>query len=159
MMAVCVDRASGWVVAVPVANRGLTWAKVAKEMLKHQWRPFGIPSLITSDRGSHFSGEWWRTMCANLGVRQAYSQAYHHQANGRVEVAGQQIMERLRKVQAEDKILWIEALPAMIDRLHDIPGESGLSPYQILFGRDRPMAGIPYNPPESVKTHKHFSGA
>jgi hypothetical protein len=49
MMAVCVDRLSGWVVAVPTLNKGLTGSKVAKAMLKHQWRPFGIPSVITSD--------------------------------------------------------------------------------------------------------------
>jgi hypothetical protein len=62
MMAVCVDRHSGWIVAVPVQNKGLTGAKVAKAMFKYQWRPFGIPSIITSDQGSHFTGEWWRTM-------------------------------------------------------------------------------------------------
>ena len=104
MMAVCVNRHSGWIVAVPVQNIGLTGAKVAKAMLKHQWRPFVIPSVITSDQGSHFTGEWWRTMNAVLGMRQAYSQAYHHQANGRAEMAGQQIMERLRKIQIQDKI-------------------------------------------------------
>jgi hypothetical protein len=68
MMAVCVDRHSGWIVAVPVQNKGLTGAKVAKVMLKYQWSPFGIPSIITSDQGSHFTGEWWRTMDANLGI-------------------------------------------------------------------------------------------
>ena len=75
MMAVCVDRLSGWIVAVPVLNKGLTGAKVAKEMLRHQWRPFGIPSQISSDRGSHFASEWWKTMYASLGIRQTYSQA------------------------------------------------------------------------------------
>ena len=95
MMAVCVDRHSGWMVAIPTQNKGLTGAKVAKKMIQYQWRPFGIPSLITSDQGSHFTGEWWKTMCAELGMRQTYSQAYHHQANGRAERAGQQIMEKL----------------------------------------------------------------
>ena len=156
MMAVCVDRHSGWIVAVPVQNKGLTGAKVAKAMLKYQWRPFGIPSIITSDHGSHFTGEWWRTMDANLGIRQAYSQAYHHQANGRAEMAGQQIMERLRKIQIQDKINWVEALPAVLDRIHDIPGETGLSPYQILFGRERPLANIPYQPPRECEDAQQF---
>jgi hypothetical protein len=65
-MAVCVDRLSGWLVSIPEQNKGLTGAKVAKAMLQHQWRPFGIPSIITSDQGSHFTGEWWKTMCALL---------------------------------------------------------------------------------------------
>jgi hypothetical protein len=31
-------------------------------------------------------------------------------------------IERLRKIQIEDKINWEEALPAILDRIHDIPG-------------------------------------
>jgi hypothetical protein len=97
----CVDRHSGWIVAVPCFNKGLTGAKLAKEMLKYQWRPFGLPSVISSDQGSHFVSTWWQNMCALMGIRQAYSQAYHHQANGRVERAGQQVMEILRKLYAD----------------------------------------------------------
>ena len=91
-----------------------------------------------------------------MGVRQAYSQAYHHQANGRVERAGQQILEILRKLNAEQKINWVEALPQVLDRIHDVKGESGFSPYQILFGRERPLAGIPYTPP-SARMRCNFS--
>ena len=52
-------------------------------------------------------------------------------------MAGQQLMERLRKMNAEVTINWVEALPQVLDRFHDTPGESGFSPYQILFGRER----------------------
>ena len=161
MMAVCVDRHSGWVVAVPVLDKGLTGAKLAKLMVRHQWRPFGVPSIISSDQGSHFTSTWWTTLCAMLGIRQAYSQAYHHQANGRVERAGQQVMEVLRKLNAEHRINWVEALPQVLDRMHDVKGKSGLTPYQILFGRDRPLAGIPYTPPrecdDAVQFHKRMA--
>jgi hypothetical protein len=143
---VCVDRHSGWVVAIPALNLGLTGAKVAQAMVRHQWRPFGVPSLITSDQGSQFVGSWWQTLCALLGVRQAFSHAYHHRANGRAERAGQQLFERLRRIQIEGEFSWIEALPQILDRLHDTPGEGGLSPYQILFGRERPLASLPYTP-------------
>ncbi len=71
-------------------------------------------------------------------------------------MARQQIMERLRKIQIQDKISWVEALPAIIDRIHDTPGESGLSPYQILFGRDRSLAGIPYTPPRECEDAQNF---
>ena len=156
IMAVCVDRLSGWVVAVPGQNKGLTGAKVAKAMLKNQWRPFGIPSIISTDQGSHFTGEWWKTMCAVLGIRQAYSQAYHHQANGRAEMAGQILLEKLRKIWIQNKINWVEALPAILDRYHDTPGESGLTPYQIFFGRDRPLANLPYPPPRECEDAQQF---
>ena len=34
----------------------------------------------------------------------------------------------------------------MIDRIHDTIGESGYSPYEIVFGRQRPLASLPYEP-------------
>jgi len=150
-MVTSVDRHSGWIVAIPCKFQGLTGKKVAVEMLKHAWRPFGIPGLITSDRGSHFVNAWWQTLCATLGIRHAFSQAYHHSANGRAEMAGQQIMEKLRKLNAEEQINWVEALPNVLDRYHDVPGESGYSPYQILFGRDRPIGNLPFKPPRECE--------
>ncbi len=57
MMAVCVDRQSGFMVAITIKNKGLTGAKIAKKMIQYQWRPFVIPSLITSDLESHLTGE------------------------------------------------------------------------------------------------------
>jgi transposase InsO family protein len=121
-MAVCVDRHSGWIVAVPCQNKGLTGRKVALAMFK-EWRILGIPSILTSDQGSHFTSEWWKPMCAELGIRHAYTQAYHHQANGRAEVTGQQIKEILRKVVTDTKRTWIEVLPQVLDRLHDVKGQ------------------------------------
>ena len=147
--AACVDRHSGWVVATPHRLRGLTAAKVAKSMYESWWSPHGIPAVITSDRGPQFAGAWWRTMCAALGIRQAYAQAYHHSANGRAEVVGAQLQKRLRKLQAEEGICWVPSLQRAVRMLHDVPGPSGLSPYQILYGRDRPYAGVPYEPPRA----------
>ena len=155
-MAVCVDRHSGWIVAVPCFDKGLTGAKLARKMIRDHWRPFGIPSVISSDQGSHFVSTWWQNLCSLLGIRQAFSQAYHHQANGRAERAGQQILEIPRKLYAESKSNWVEALPQVLDRIHDVRGESGFSPYEILFGRVRPMAGIPYTPPRECEDAQKF---
>jgi len=155
-IAVCVDRHSGWLVAIPCLAKGLTGAKLAKEMVKHQWRPFGIPSIISSDQGSHFVSAWWKNLCDLLGIRIAYAQAYHHQANGRAERAGQQVMEVLQKLQVSERINWVEALPQVIDRIHDVKGENGYSPYEILFGRPRPLAGIPYESPKECEDAQNF---
>ena len=152
---VCVDRHSGWIVAIPEGKVGLTGAKVALAMVKNHWRPFGVPSVITSDQGSQFVGSWWRTMCGALGIRCAYSQAYHHRANGRAERAGQQIFERLRHEKLDHGLTWVVVLPRILYRIHDTPG-SGLSPYQILFGRERPLAGVPYEPPVECEDAKAF---
>ena len=62
------------------------------------------------DRGHQFADAWLRTMCAALGVRVAYGQAYHNQANGRAEVAGQQVIRCLRNLIAdeeEEDAVWV----------------------------------------------------
>ena len=96
-MAVCVDRHSGWMVATPLQGKGLTAEVVAKAMYR-QWDMFGVPSVVSSDRGPQFSSAWLETMCAAIGVRRAYGQANHHQANGRAEVGGQRVMNVLSKL-------------------------------------------------------------
>jgi hypothetical protein len=142
IMALCVDRESGWIVATPHLNKGLTGEKVAREMYK-QWNFFGIPSVITSDRGSHFTSGWWTGLCAAHGVRVAHGQAYHHQANGKAENSAQQVLRKLTKMITDEGLSWVELLPRVLRHLHDLPGPSGYSPYKVLFGRRRPMANVP----------------
>ena len=147
-MAVCVDRHSGWIFVVPCLNKELTGHFVAQKMLKWQWRPFGVPSVIKSDQASLFVGSWFENLCAGMGIWQAFSQAYHHQAKGRAERAGQSLMQILRKIYEEKKINWVEALPQTLDRYHHVPNLSGLSPYQNVLGDIDPweMCLIPPRP-------------
>ena len=157
---VCVDRHSGWIVAVPVLIKGLTGAKVAQEMLKSMWNLFGVPQVITSDRGSHFVSAWFNTICAGLGIRHAYTHAYYHRAARRVDVANQQLWEVLRTLHAEESINWVESLPAVLRHIHDAPGETGLSPYEILFGRHRSLGYLPYQTElENLDAQEFFQNA
>ena len=145
---VCVDRHTGWIVALPTLKAGLTSEKAAR-MIYNKWMDMGggIPSVITSDLGSQFVGGWFRTMCSQLGIRQAHSQAYRAQANGRAERAGRQVVDWLGKLSLDAQINWVQVLPRMLQQYHDTIGESGFSPYYLMFGRYRHTVGIPYEPP------------
>ena len=142
----CVDRLTGWIIALPCLKLGLTAEKAAHMMLEKWWDGFGIPSIITCDRGQQFVGQWWQTLCARLGIRCAYTQVYRPQSNGRAEVAGQHLLRLLNKLHAAKEVNWVEALPRALHIYHDRIGECGFSPYQLLFGRERPMAGLPHTP-------------
>ena len=83
-------------------------------------------------------------MCARSGIRQAYSQAYRPQANGRAEVAGKTLIGLLRKMHTDEGLNWVEALPRVLRVYHDSPAECGYTPFQMVFGRDRNLAGVPY---------------
>ena len=93
-------------------RKGLTAQAVAKQMFHRAWSLFGVPSVITSDQGPQFAAAWWRTLCGCLGIRQAFAQAYHSQANGRAEAAGRELKRKLRYLLDEAPGLsWVEALP------------------------------------------------
>ena len=63
----------------------------------------------------------------------------------------------LRNFHAEEEINWLEALPRALLYLHDRVGEGGLSPYRILMGRERPLAGIPNTPErECLEAQDYF---
>ena len=143
----CVDRHSGWMLARPTMDCGLTGEKAAHLMLDSTWGEVGVPSVMTSDRGSQFLSGWWLTMCSRLGIRTAYSQAHHHQANGRAEVAGRVLQDILRKLLIEEDVNWVAALPRALRIHHDmVDPVTNLSPYEIVFGRERSLAGLPWSP-------------
>ena len=95
-------------------------------------------------------------MCARLEIRMAYSQAYRAQANGRAEVAGKTIIRALRKLSQGGQMKWPEVLPRALWTYHNTPGESGLSPFRVVFGRDRYEAGSPYEPLRECEAAQSF---
>lgn len=50
----------------------------------------------------------------------------------------------------------MEALPRALRLHHDVVGEAGLSPYHIMFGRNRPTQGIIYTPNRSCENSHQF---
>ena len=141
----CVDRATNWIIARPTLQEGLTVKKAVKLLLEGGWGEAGIPAIITSDQGVQFTSQFFRTICARLGIRQAFAQAYRPQANGRAEVAGKSLITTLRKLQADHEINWVESLPRVLRLRHDLPDpHTGFSPYNLVFGRERPLGGLPY---------------
>ena len=47
-------------------------------------------------------------------------------------------------------------MPRVLRMYHDTPGESGISPYQIVFGRERNLAGVPYVPLQECEDAQTF---
>lgn len=128
------DRLSGWLIATPhLANKDLALAMLEKLDL------FGIPAVMSSDRGSHFVANWWHTLCGAIGVGVAYAHAYHHQSS-RAEVAGRVVQTLLQKMAGAEYVNWVEALLAVLRKLNDLPGPTGYSAYQLAFGRYLPLA-------------------
>ena len=118
----CVDRHSGYVVAVPARKKGLLAKEVAVMMIRHWLTVFGIPRTICSDPGPDFTGAWFKAMCSLMGICHAKSVAYLSRSNGRAEVAGRQLFEKLRKIHfANPRRNWFEEMWPALKAHHDTP--------------------------------------
>ena len=153
----CVDRHSGYVVAVPARKKGLLAKEVAVMMIRHWLTVFDIPRTICSDRGPQFTGGWFKAICSLMGIRHAKSVAYLSRSNGRAEVAGQQLFEKLRKIHITNpRRNWFEEMWPALKAHHDTPTPGGLSPHQILFGRDPLGRGLPLSGDGMAMDAKEF---
>jgi hypothetical protein len=101
---------------------------------------FGVPSVITSDRGSQFTSAVWSGLCKLLGVEHITTTAYHPQSNGMVERAHRQVKDALRARAAG--VNWLEHLPWVLLGLRAAPKEdSGISSAELVFGAPVTLPG------------------
>jgi hypothetical protein len=78
-----IDRSSRWIEAIPMVS---TSAQACADAVIGGWvAHFGIPDLITSDRGPQFTSAVWTALCKKLGIQHILTTAYHPQSNRMVE--------------------------------------------------------------------------
>ena len=78
-----------------------------------QWIPrFGVPTTITTDRGSQFESNLWKEIMNLLGSRRTRTTVYHPQANGMVERFHRQLKAALKTL--PDPSSWFESLPLVL---------------------------------------------
>jgi transposase InsO family protein len=66
---------------------------------------YGVPHILISDGGTHFTGNSFRKCLSKLGIEHRVATAYHPQTNGQVETSNKQLKSILKKtVEKEVKI-------------------------------------------------------
>ena len=84
-------------------------------------------------------------MCSLMGIRHAKSVADLSWSNGRAEVAGRQLFEKLRMIHLTNKRRnWFQELWPAPKAHHDTPTPGGLSPHQIFLRQGPPGQGTPH---------------
>ena len=96
-------------------------------------------------------------MFSLMGIPHAKSVAYLSRSNGRAEVAGRQLFEKLRKIHiTNQRRNWFGEMWPALKAHHDTPTPCGLSPQQILFGRDPLGRGLPLSGDGMAMDTKEF---
>lgn len=78
-----VDRFTRWPEAIPLSDTSTQTC--ARVLISHWIARFGLPSHLSSDRGSQFTSDLWSAVARLLGTKLHHTTAYHPQANGLVE--------------------------------------------------------------------------
>ena len=126
-------------------------------MIQHWLTVFGVPRIICTDCGPQSNGSWFKAMCSAMGIWHAKSVAYLSRSNGRDEVAGRQLFEKLRKIHLTNKRRnWFEEMWPALKAHHDTPTSGGSSPHQISFGRDRLGRRLPLSGDGMAMDTKEF---
>ena len=78
-----IDRTSRWPEVVPLSS--ITAVVCAQALLSSWISRFGVPSVITTDRGAQFTSSVWSEVCSILGIKRSQTTSYHPQSNGLIE--------------------------------------------------------------------------
>ncbi|CAF1595174.1 unnamed protein product [Rotaria magnacalcarata] len=141
-----------------VALPNCTAETIAQSLFNDFFCKYGVPSVILSDRGTHFHNRLMENIQKLIGYNHIYSTAYHPQTNGVVERFNATFIPQIAKLQNAQANNWDEYLQAVVFAYNSgIHKVTQFSPYQLLFGRS---PRLPIHAPSAhytfTKPHDYF---
>jgi len=112
-----VDRTTRWPEAIPLSS--ITSEDCARALIAGWISRFGVPTRITSDRGTQFTSAIWASLCSFLGIFHTKTTSFHPQSNGLVERFHRSLKSSLRSRLAGSD--WMKHLPLVMLGLRSVP--------------------------------------
>ena len=135
-----VDRFTRWPMAIPMVDIS---AESVLDAFSHGWvQLFGVPSTMTTDRGSQFSSALFQQLVKTWNVKHVMTTPYHPEANGLVERLHRRLKEALIALGAEEPSQWFWKLPCVLLAIRTtVKPDIGASPADLVFGEGLAVPG------------------
>jgi hypothetical protein len=116
---------------------------------------FGVPAVITSDRGTQFTSAVWEALCSRLHVQHITTTAFHPCSNGMVERCHRQLKDALRARSGAND--WPNHLPWVLLGLRPAPKEdSAVSSAEMVLGDPQVLPGQPLTAGELPPSQRSY---
>lgn len=126
---VIVDRFSKQGIFIPTYNT-ITSPQLTELFVLHVFSKHGIPSHVTSDRGSEFVSHFFRSLGTVLNMRLHFTSGYHPEGDGQTERVNQTLEQYLRIYCNYQQDNWSSLLPIAEFAYNNAPNETtGTSPF------------------------------
>ena len=89
-----IDRTRRWLEGVPLSF--ISAESCAGALISTWISRFGVPAVLTSDRGSQFTFSIWTGVCSMLGISASTTTSFHPQSNGMVKRFHRSLKSSLR---------------------------------------------------------------
>ena len=114
---------------------------------------FGSPRMFLSDNGGEFNNAVFREMCEQLNVQVATSAAESPFSNGTVERHNMIIGEAMNKTLIDQKCKPEIALAAAVAAKNALASHGGVSPNELVFGRNTNFPSVLTDKPPAWNTN------
>ena len=135
-----VDRFTRWPAAIPLSD--ISAQSVIDAFVSGWIQNYGVPSTVTSDRGSQFSSAIFQQLTRIWGIETILTTPYHPEANGMVERFHRRLKESLIALGADEPDKWYWRLPmALLAIRTTVKPDIGASPSDLVYGEGLSVPG------------------
>src|SRR3979490_3161609 len=136
----------------------ITLPKLAELFVLHVFSKHGIPSHVTSDRGSEFVSHFWRSLGKALDMKLHYTSGYHPEGDGQTEHTNQTLEQYLHIYCNYQQDNWSSLLPLAEFSYNNTPSATtGVSPFFANKGYNLAITIHPEYDLVSSRAHKYVT--
>ena len=126
---VVIDRLTKQSIFIPTHDT-ITSAQLTQLFVLHVFSKHGVPSHVTSNRGSEFVSHFFRSLGKALDMKLHFTSRYHPEGDGQTECTNQTLEQYLRVYCNYQQDNWSDLLPLAEFAYNNAPSTTtGISPF------------------------------